>query len=98
MPEYSLILLSLALAGFVIQKAFKLKLYKSFRHLLVVNVIASIVGVSWDQFAISRGHWFFQEEFLLGPRIGHMPLEEFGFIFIVWYFGLVIYKFAEKKY
>lgn len=62
-----------------------------------MNLLYAVIGIAWDQFAISRGHWSFGEQFLLGPKIEFMPIEEFGFIFIVPYFLLVLYKLVEKK-
>ena len=58
--------------------------------------IIIFVGVIWDHIAIYRGHWSFGKKFLLGPHIGLMPIEEFSFGIIMPYFGLVIYKIAEK--
>ncbi len=77
---------------------FKIKIYKSKAHLIVTNIIILIVGTVWDQYAISRGHWSFGQQFLLGSKIGFMPIEEFGFIFITAYFGLVVFRILEKKY
>jgi hypothetical protein len=39
----------------------------------------------------------FADEFLLGPRIGLLPIEEYGFFIIVAYFVLVVYKSIEKR-
>lgn len=58
--------------------------------------VVLLVGIIWDHIAISRGHWVFGKDFLLGPQIGLMPIEELGFIIVAWYFGLVIYKIFEK--
>jgi lycopene cyclase domain-containing protein len=97
MPEYALILLLFTLVSFSLQRIFRLKLYKSTKHFLIVNSIFLAIAILWDQFAIARGHWFFKEEFLLGFYIGSMPIEEIGFTLIIWYFGLVIYKLVEQK-
>jgi len=54
------------------------------------------IAVMWDQFAIYRGHWSFNPKFLLGPKIGYMPIEEFLFVFVVGYLGLLVYKLLEN--
>jgi lycopene cyclase domain-containing protein len=98
MPEYALILLLFILLGFFLQRIFKLKLYKSIKHFLIANSIFLVTAILWDQIAISRGHWLFKEEFLLGFYVGSMPIEEIGFTLIIWYFGLVIYKLVEQEF
>jgi lycopene cyclase domain-containing protein len=97
MPEYLLILALLFLAAFFLHKATKVKLFASFKHMLVFYLIFILIGVVWDQYAIFRGHWLYRGEFLTGIRIGYMPIEDYAFGFIVTYFGLVLYKVAEKN-
>lgn len=97
MPEYALILSLLLAVAFVLQKRFELRLYKSKKHLIVTNLCLLVIGVVWDHIAIARGHWSFGKQFLLGLHIGLMPIEEFGFILIMVYFSLVIFKLLEKQ-
>ncbi|MBI3386070.1 lycopene cyclase domain-containing protein [Candidatus Gottesmanbacteria bacterium] len=97
MPEYAIILLSLFIIAFILQRLFRLQPYRSTKHMILTYAIALPIAVAWDQFAIWRGHWAFGEQFLLGPHIGYMPIEEFGFFFIFPYFGLVVYKLIEKN-
>ena len=96
MPEYALILLSLLIATVLLHVISKVRIYKSTSHLIATNLIVLMVASVWDNYAISRGHWSFNPLFLLGPKIFYMPIEEYGFIFICAYFGLVIYKILEK--
>ncbi len=97
MPEYVSILVLLFLLAFFLHRQYRLKIFRSGKHLIVVWIIFVVVGTVWDHYAIARGHWFFGTEYLLGPKIGLMPIEEFGFILIVPYFCFVIYKLVEKK-
>lgn len=64
----------------------------------VTNLVFLVVGVVWDHIAIGRGHWYFGQEYLLGPRIGLMPIEEYGFALIMPYFVLVLFGVIEKKF
>lgn len=96
MPEYTFILVLFLAAGLILQRRFHLRLYKSTKQILLTNLLFFIVGVVWDHVAIGRGHWNFGERFLLGPRIGLMPIEEYGFTFIMPYFVLVVYRLIEK--
>ncbi|MFC1711211.1 lycopene cyclase domain-containing protein [Patescibacteria group bacterium] len=97
MPEYFVILLILLLVTIFLHRRYKIKVFKSKLHLIIYFVIILIIGIIWDHIAISRGHWLFGEKFLLGLRIGLMPIEELGFILILGYFGPVIWKVIEKK-
>lgn len=97
MPEYSLILLALFLVSFYLHQHYKVKIFKSNKHLIMTYLVALLVAVAWDQFAIYRGHWSFGEQYLLGPRIGYMPIEEFGFFFTCTYFVFTVYKIMEKR-
>lgn len=97
MPEYSIILLFFLAVALYIQKQYKLRLFNNTIHLVVVSAMLFLVGVVWDHIAIGRGHWYFGEQYLLGPRIGLMPIEEYGFTLIMPYFVLVLYKWIEKK-
>lgn len=96
MPEYAIILSVFFIVAAVVQKKYRLTIYRSTRQMVVTNLLFLLVAVAWDQYAIARGHWFFGEQFLLGPRIGYMPIEEFRFTFIMPYFVLVLYRLIEK--
>jgi len=98
MPEYAMTLLVLLVMSIFFHHKYKVKLFKSKQHMLVSYTILLLVGAVWDYLAISRGYWSFGERFLLGPKIGLMPVEEWGFIIIVTYFVLVIYKVTEKLF
>lgn len=97
MPEYALISLFLLLITFYLHRKYKVVLFKSKKHLITAYAILLLVSITWDQIAIYRGRWSFDERFLLGPHIGMMPIEEYAFMIIVPYFGLVIYKLLEKR-
>lgn len=98
MPEYFFVLITLLIVTLVLHHLSKVRIYKSKAHLLALNLIIFMVATIWDQFAIYRGHWTFGTQFLLGPKIGFMPIEEFMFILIISYFGLVIFRILEKKF
>lgn len=96
-PEYTLILFLLLAVSVFLQYRYKIKIFKSAPHRLVFFAVIFLVGVIWDHFAVSRGHWNFGVSYILGPRVGLLPIEEYGFIAIVPYFILVTYKLIEKK-
>lgn len=71
-------------------------MFRSRTHILLFFGIFLFVGTVWDQYAIWRGHWSFGNQYLLGPHIGYMPIEEYGFVLVVLYFGFVVYKLLDK--
>jgi lycopene cyclase domain-containing protein len=97
MPEYLIILIGLFLATFFLHRYFKVKIYKSPKHFLIFNIVNVFLATIWDQIAIARGHWTFNQEFLLGPKIGFMPIEEFLFVLVLSYFALTFFKILEKN-
>ncbi len=98
MPEYAFILVLFLIAGIFLHRYYQLHLYRNTKHMVTALAVIFVLGVAWDQFAFWRGHWFLGEQFMLGPRIGYMPIEEYGFIFVMTYFWLVIYKLFEKRF
>jgi lycopene cyclase domain-containing protein len=96
MPEYFLILMVVLAVAAVLHTAYKVRIYTSTAHCIAVNLVALLAITIWDNFAIYRGHWSFGERFLLGPKIVYMPIEEYMFILIFPYFGLVVYKILER--
>ena len=96
MPEYALILLFLLFVAIFLHRLNKITIFGSKLYMFVFYSIALLFGITWDYFAISRGHWFFGEKFLLGPKIGLLPIEEYAFFIVVAYFVLVVYKSIEK--
>lgn len=98
MPEYALILLLILLVAIFLHRLTKITVFGSKLFIFVYFSIALLFGTTWDHIAISRGHWSFEAKFLLGPKIGLLPIEEYGFFIIVAYFVLVVYKFLEKHF
>ncbi len=97
MPEYFLILLFLAVFSITLHLKYKLQLFRSKRHRYVFFTITFVVGMIWDSLAITRGHWSFGADYLLGIKGGILPLEEYFFFIIFPYALLVLYKLTDKK-
>ncbi|MBI2507906.1 lycopene cyclase domain-containing protein [Candidatus Woesearchaeota archaeon] len=98
MFEYLIILLTLFLITFILEKVYHIHLYKSKRERAEIVGIFFIIGIIWDSFAISRGHWIFPPENNLGIIIGVMPLEEYLFILIIPYFVITLYRLIDSKF
>jgi len=97
LPEYALIDLLVLVAAIFLHGRHKVRLFKSRKSLITFYGVMLSVGILWDHFALYRGHWSFGEEFLLGPRIGLMPIEEYAFMIIIIYFAMVVGRIIEKR-
>jgi lycopene cyclase domain-containing protein len=76
---------------------FRLQLFKSVKEGLLVIGSLFFIGSVWDSFAILRGYWSYREEFLVGIKIGVMPLEEYLFVLVIPFLTLVIYRIVRRK-
>ena len=94
--EYPLILLGFLVVSIFLHKHFKLKVFDSKKQLIYFYTLFLIIGTIWDNFAIYRGHWFYPGKGITGIFIGLMPIEDYFFLVITSYFGLVLYQTIRK--
>ena len=94
--EYPLILLALLLVTVFLHKYFQIKLFNNKKQIIYFYTLFFIIGTIWDNFAIYRGHWFYPGTGIMGIFIGLMPLEDYFFLLITSYFGLVLYQLFRK--
>lgn len=91
-----MILLGFILVSFFLQKKFNIKLFETKNQMFKYYLLMYAVSITWDTFAIWRGHWFYPGRGLLGIYIGLMPLEDYIFVFACSYFGLILYKAVSR--
>lgn len=61
---------------------------------LVVKTLVPVVVifVAWDLLAYTSGHWWFDDRYILGPRLFGLPLEEWLFFLVVPLCALLAYE------
>lgn len=96
--EYLLILVALLVITLILERVYHVHLYHNRRERFEVVALFFVVGVIWDSFAISRGHWVFPADRHIGAVIGNMPLEEYLFILVLPYFILTAYKIIDGHF
>lgn len=69
----------------------KVAFYKTWRVLLPAIFIIAIPFMVHDEFFTSSGFWGFNPSYLVGVYIGHLPIEEVLFFFIVPYACVFVY-------
>ena len=79
----------------------KFKYYKNIKPLLASILIVGGIYIIWDIVVTARGDWWFNYEFLSGPKIFGLPIEEILFFIVVPYACIFIYEnleyFVKKK-
>jgi lycopene cyclase domain-containing protein len=73
------------------------KPHRHLRGLLAGYLFVSLPFMVWDVWATARGHWAFNPEFILGPELFGVPLEEYLF-FLAVPFALIYTWGVIKKY
>ncbi len=70
----------------------KLQFYKKFRLWFPGMLFTAVFFLTWDYFKTKYGVWSFNDEYILGPRVGGLPIEEILFFFTVPYACTFIYE------
>jgi lycopene cyclase domain-containing protein len=70
----------------------KIRFYKKWKYLLGSILIVGTSFIIWDIFATARGHWSFNEKYLVGMDLFGLPVEEIMFFITVPYACLFTYE------
>lgn len=97
MFEYLIILIILLAISLLIEINSPIKPFSNLKERIAIGVLFFVIGVSWDSFAIWRGHWIFPQGQNLGLTIGYMPVEEYLFILILPYIIIALYVFVKAR-
>lgn len=95
--EYLGILGLLFLVALLLQIKFRVKIFSSAKEAISFYLIVIILGNVWDYVALSRGHWAYPGEGLMGIYVGIIPIEDYVFAIVCPYFLLVLYKVISKQ-
>ncbi|MCB9188838.1 MAG: lycopene cyclase domain-containing protein [Flavobacteriales bacterium] len=70
----------------------KVAFYKKWKALLPSIVIMMLLFIPWDVYFTVNGIWGFNEKYLCGLEILHLPIEEWLFFIVVPYACVFIYE------
>jgi len=59
------------------------RVYTRWRRLVLALVPGFLLGAAWDVYAVGRHQWSFDWSYLVGVRLGGLPLEELLFFVVV---------------
>ena len=94
--EYLIIEIVMFLIVFLIQKHYKVRIFRKRNQFIVFWSCIFVVGVIWDQYAVFRGHWIYPGDGILGIFFGEIPLEDYIFMILVPYAILTAYQISNK--
>ena len=80
----------------------KVNFFKRWKWALLAAVIVAIPYLIWDEFFTQNMVWGFNEKYLVGLHLGHLPIEEVSFFIVVpfactFIFECVRYYFRDKN-
>lgn len=71
---------------------FRLDVLRQPRRLLLAILAGGLPFLVWDLFATEAGHWWFDEDQTLPPRIAGLPLEEISFFVVIPLVSVLTYE------
>ena len=77
-------MLAFCLAGTLpLVPAFGLRVLRQPGRLALTILLAGVPFLLWDLYATHAGHWWFDADQTLPPRVAGLPLEEIGFFVVI---------------
>ena len=100
--EYLLVLGAILFFPLILSFDRKLGLYRHARSLAKTILVVSVPFWTWDVVVTARGHWSFNDRYVLGVTILGMPLEEWLFFVVISFVAVftwesIQYLLREKK-
>lgn len=92
---YLVVTLIMLLSYLWLRRRYKLPAMGTQKQLVILFSLAYICGFAWDNFAVSSGHWLYQN--MLGLYLGYSPVE--NILFDVAYVITIVtfYQFLEMR-
>jgi lycopene cyclase domain-containing protein len=85
LPHWSYVaMLAFCIAGTLpLVPAFRLRVLRQPRRLILTVLLAGSPFLLWDLYAIRAGHWRFDDDQTLPWRVAGLPWEEVGFFVVI---------------
>ncbi len=86
-------MLAFCLAGTLpLVPAFRLRVLRQPRRLVLTVLLAGVPFLLWDLHATRAGHWWFDADQTLPPRVAGVPLEEVAFFVVIPLVSVLTYE------
>ena len=93
---YLLVLGACLVGTLPLELVLRVGVYRQGRRLLLTLLPVAAVFVTWDVLAVRAGHWRFDADQVLPPRVGGLPLEELGFFVVIPLCAILGYEAVRK--
>ncbi len=70
----------------------QIRFYRFYKALGLAILISGTVFIVWDVLFTKLGFWSFNDNFILGPRLLGLPIEEWMFFIVIPYCSIFIYE------
>jgi lycopene cyclase domain-containing protein len=81
--QYLGLLLGCVVATLPLEFVYGFRVWRNPRRLAKAVLPGLMLFVVWDIFAIERGHWTYNENYLSGVSAGPLPIEELLFFIVI---------------
>jgi lycopene cyclase domain-containing protein len=78
----------------------RIHFYKKWKRLFKAIAIMMVIFIPWDVWKTQKGVWWFNDKYILGWKVWHLPIEEWLFFIIIPFACVFLYevlKFYVKK-
>jgi lycopene cyclase domain-containing protein len=93
--EYFIVLAIAFIIPFIKSFSKELSFYKYPLRLVCAIGFPFVLFIFWDVFAVLRGHWSFNENFITGIKIFGLPAEEILFFIIIPFCALFTWEVVK---
>jgi lycopene cyclase domain-containing protein len=90
--EYLLVLGFTLIIPLIMSFNKELKFYRNLQPLFFSIIIPLILYLTWDYFAIQRGHWNFALDKIVNIFVFNIPIEEILFFIIIPFVSLFVWE------
>ncbi|MDH4069687.1 MAG: lycopene cyclase domain-containing protein [Ignavibacteria bacterium] len=94
--EYLLVLAAMLSVPLSVSFHRKLRLYRNWRALVGSIACSTMLFGIWDIIAAKRGHWWFNEEYVLGPTLAGLPVEEWLFFIVLGFVTVFTFEAVNR--
>lgn len=93
--EYFFVLIICLIVPFIKSFSKELNFYKYPSKLFLSIIIPFMFFMGWDIYAVSRGHWSFNEKYVSGFTILNLPIEEILFFIVIPFCALFTWEVVK---
>lgn len=76
----------------------RVKFYTRWKSLFIATIIPATFFIVWDIYFLKQGVWSFNNDYILGFRLGGLPIEEWMFFLVIPYCSVFVYDVVKSYF